>query len=93
MYCGEWIESHDLHIYLLHAPDFLGYESAVHMARDHAELVGKALALKRTGNEVMTVVGGMSSRGEAPPSGVADDAPEGTPEPARKVRRSSPPPD
>ena len=25
IYCGEWIESHTLHIYLLHAPDFLGY--------------------------------------------------------------------
>ena len=26
LYCGEWIESHTLHIYLLHAPDFLGYD-------------------------------------------------------------------
>ena len=25
MYWGEWIQSHALHIYLLHAPDFLGY--------------------------------------------------------------------
>ena len=24
LYCGEWIESHALHVYLLHAPDFLG---------------------------------------------------------------------
>ena len=23
LYCGEWIESHVLHIHLLHAPDFL----------------------------------------------------------------------
>ncbi|HLJ98536.1 MAG TPA: nickel-dependent hydrogenase large subunit, partial [Streptosporangiaceae bacterium] len=29
LYCGEWIESHALHIYLLHAPDFLGYTSAL----------------------------------------------------------------
>ena len=29
LYCGEWIESHALHIYMLHAPDFLGYESAI----------------------------------------------------------------
>ena len=29
IYCGEWIESHALHIYMLHAPDFLGYESAI----------------------------------------------------------------
>ena len=32
LYCGEWIESHTLHIYLLHAPDFLGYEGAIEMA-------------------------------------------------------------
>ncbi len=58
LYCGEWIESHALHVFMLHAPDFLGYESAVHMARDHPELVAKALELKKTGNEVMTIVGG-----------------------------------
>ena len=32
MYCGEWIESHALHVFLLHAPDFLGFESAWAMA-------------------------------------------------------------
>ena len=58
LYCGEWIESHALHVYMLHAPDFLGYESAVEMARDHRELVERGLALKKTGNEVMTLVGG-----------------------------------
>jgi coenzyme F420-reducing hydrogenase alpha subunit len=58
LYCGEWLESHALHVFMLHAPDFLGYESAVHMARDHPELVAKALELKKTGNELMTVVGG-----------------------------------
>ena len=58
LYCGEWIESHALHVFMLHAPDFLGYESAIEMARDHPELVAKALELKKTGNELMTVVGG-----------------------------------
>jgi coenzyme F420-reducing hydrogenase alpha subunit len=58
LYCGEWIESHALHVFMLHAPDFLGYESAIEMARDHPDLVEQALALKKTGNEVMTVVGG-----------------------------------
>ena len=28
LYCGEWIESHALHVFLLHAPDFLGYQDA-----------------------------------------------------------------
>ena len=58
LYCGEWIESHALHVFMLHAPDFLGYESAIELARDNPELVAQALELKKTGNEVMTVVGG-----------------------------------
>jgi coenzyme F420-reducing hydrogenase alpha subunit len=58
LYCGEWLESHALHVFMLHLPDFLGYESVVHMARDHGPLVESALALKKTGNAVMTVVGG-----------------------------------
>lgn len=39
LYYGEWIESHALHICLLHAPDFLGYDSGVAMAADHRHLV------------------------------------------------------
>jgi sulfhydrogenase subunit alpha len=58
LYCGEWIESHALHIYLLHAPDFLGYESAIAMARDHRPLVERGLALKKAGNEILELVGG-----------------------------------
>src|SRR5512146_2481288 len=58
LYCGEWIESHALHIYMLHAPDFLGYHGAVELARDAPQAVERGLALKRTGNDVMTLVGG-----------------------------------
>jgi coenzyme F420-reducing hydrogenase alpha subunit len=58
LYCGEWIESHVLHVYMLHAPDFLGYDSAIHMAKDHADLVKKALELKKIGNDIMNVIGG-----------------------------------
>jgi len=58
IYCGEWIESHTLHIYMLHAPDFLGYESAIHMARDHPELVQRGLQLKKVGNELVGLLGG-----------------------------------
>jgi coenzyme F420-reducing hydrogenase alpha subunit len=60
IYCGEWIQSHALHIYMLHAPDFLGYESAVHMARDHPDVVQRALQLKKVGNDVMHLIGGRS---------------------------------
>ena len=58
LYCGEWIESHVLHAYMLHAPDFLGYESALHLAKDMPEVVERALALKKIGNELVTLVGG-----------------------------------
>jgi coenzyme F420-reducing hydrogenase alpha subunit len=58
LYCGEWIESHALHVYMLHAPDFLGYESAIHMAKDHADAVKKALELKKIGNDLVALVGG-----------------------------------
>ncbi|MEA3502209.1 MAG: Ni/Fe hydrogenase subunit alpha [Actinomycetota bacterium] len=58
LYCGEWIESHALHIYLLHAPDFLGYESGIHMAADHREIVEQGLRLKKAGNTIVALVGG-----------------------------------
>ena len=53
MYCGEWIESHALHVFLLHAPDFLGFESAWAMARDHREVVEGGLKIKAMGNELL----------------------------------------
>ena len=49
LYCGEWISSHALHIYLLHAPDFLGYPDAISLARDHRDIVERGLELKKTG--------------------------------------------
>jgi len=58
LYCGEWIESHVLHMFLLHAPDFLGYESGISMAGDHREVVEKALRMKKIGNEILEVLGG-----------------------------------
>ena len=57
-YCGEWIESHVLHAFLLHAPDFLGYEDAIQLSKDYPEVVNKALQLKKYGNEILEVIGG-----------------------------------
>ena len=52
IYCGEWLESHALHVFMLHAPDFLGYQGAIEMARDgHSELVERGLRIKRAGND------------------------------------------
>lgn len=58
IYCGEWIESHALHIYLLHAPDFLGYEDAIRLAKDHPEAVQRGLRLKKIGNDLVRLLGG-----------------------------------
>jgi sulfhydrogenase subunit alpha len=58
LYCGEWIESHALHIFMLHAPDFLGYDSVIEMAADHGPVVEMALRLKKCGNDLMELVGG-----------------------------------
>lgn len=58
LYCGEWIESHSLHVAMLHAPDFLGYCDAIAMARDHGEAVERALALKKAGNALLRLLGG-----------------------------------
>lgn len=58
VYCGEWIESHALHVYMLHAPDFLGYPDAIQMAKDHPDIVQRGLQLKKTGNEIVAFLGG-----------------------------------
>ncbi|MGF1600182.1 MAG: Ni/Fe hydrogenase subunit alpha [Acidimicrobiales bacterium] len=58
LYCGEWIESHVLHIHLLHAPDFLGYDSGIAMAADHGAELQRGLRLKKLGNEIVEVIGG-----------------------------------
>jgi sulfhydrogenase subunit alpha len=58
LYCAEWLESHALHVYLLHAPDFLGYPSAVELAKDHRQLVADGLRLKQVGNQLLALLGG-----------------------------------
>jgi len=61
LYCGEWIESHVLHVHMLHAPDFLGYESAIAMAQASpalADVVRRALRMKKAGNAIVKAVGG-----------------------------------
>jgi coenzyme F420-reducing hydrogenase alpha subunit len=60
LYCGEWIESHALHIHLLAAPDFLGYESVIELAADHPDAVRRGLALQGLGNDLIRLLGGRS---------------------------------
>ena len=58
IYCGEWIESHALHVYMLHAPDFLGYPDIIHMAQDYPDVVKRGLQMKKAGNALMAFLGG-----------------------------------
>jgi coenzyme F420-reducing hydrogenase alpha subunit len=58
LYCGEWIESHALHVYMLHAPDFLGYDSGIALAARHRAAVERGLRMKKIGNRILEVLGG-----------------------------------
>ncbi len=58
LYCGEWIESHVLHIYMLHAPDFFGFDDAITMAKQHGEAVKRGLRMKKAGNSIVKLLGG-----------------------------------
>ena len=61
IHCGEWIESHVLHMYMLHLPDFLGFESSINMARKYPEEVNRALRMKKLGNDLIGVVAGRAT--------------------------------
>jgi coenzyme F420-reducing hydrogenase alpha subunit len=59
-YCGEWIESHSLHIHLLAAPDFLGFNSVTEMAKVYPDEVRRGLRLQALGNELIKLFGARS---------------------------------
>ena len=58
LYCGEWIESHALHIYMLQAPDFVGLHDSLELAKSEPELVKRGLRLKKVGDEILKTLGG-----------------------------------
>ncbi len=59
-YCGEWIESHSLHIHLLAAPDFLGFSSAPEMAKEFPTEVKRGIQIQHVGNQIVKFLGGRS---------------------------------
>ena len=58
LYCAEWIESHALHVHLLHAPDFLGYPGSLEMSRDYPEQITRGLQIRKAGNALLDTIGG-----------------------------------
>ncbi len=59
-YCGEWIQSHSLHIHLLAAPDFFGCSSAIELASIAPDAVRRGLRLQRLGNDLIDLFGARS---------------------------------
>ena len=57
-YCGEWIESHLLHMFFLAAPDYLGLDDGIAIAKRHPVQVERALRLRKLGNRILTLLGG-----------------------------------
>lgn len=59
-YCGEWLQSHSLHIHLLAAPDFLGFNSVIEMSSLYGDEVRRGLKLQALGNDLITLFGARS---------------------------------
>lgn len=59
-YCGEWLESHSMHIHFLALPDFLGFQSAPEMAKKYPEEVRRGLRLQAFGNDLIRLLGARS---------------------------------
>src|SRR5690606_31093392 len=58
LYTGEWVGSHALHVFMLHAPDFVGCEDALEVAKRHPDFVKDGLFIKKIGNAVVSALGG-----------------------------------
>ena len=54
----EMLDSHILHIYILAAPDLLGVKSFVPLINSHAEVVHRALRMKKACNDICCVLVG-----------------------------------
>jgi len=78
-YCGEWIQSHSLHIHLLAAPDFFGCDNAIELARIAPDEVRRGLRIQGLGNELIDLFGARSVH----PVGVRVGGFHSAPAPAR----------
>lgn len=58
MNCGEYFESHVLHVYFLAVPDFVGAKSVLPLVATHKDVVVQALKLKKLGHEIGDMIGG-----------------------------------
>ena len=58
MLCGQMIQSHSLHLYLLVLPDFVGASSSFELQKSHADLFQNAVTLKKYSDLIVMTIGG-----------------------------------
>lgn len=61
LYYGEWIQSHVLHVFFLHLPDFLGVDSIFDINKTNPEIVKDVLKLKGFAGKIVEIIGGRVS--------------------------------
>lgn len=57
---GSYLQNHATHLYLFAAPDFVGLPSAFPLAETHPDIIGRALRIKKLGNDLTTLTLGRS---------------------------------
>ena len=82
LYCGEWLQSHALHVHLLAAPDFLGVDDALGMTVGHAAALQRGLRLHALGADLVRLYGGRAIH----PVGVRVGGFHSAPEPSEVAR-------
>jgi coenzyme F420-reducing hydrogenase alpha subunit len=55
---GSYLQNHATHLYIFAAPDFVGLPSVFPLAQTHPDVVERALRVKKTGNDLTTLIGG-----------------------------------
>jgi coenzyme F420-reducing hydrogenase alpha subunit len=60
LYCGEWIQSHALHFFLLALPDFFSHHDIFELMKAQPDIVKAGLEIKKVGNSIMALIGGRS---------------------------------
>ena len=58
MLCGQMIQSHALHLYLLVLPDFVGMSSSFELQKNHPDLFADAVSLKKYADSIIEKIGG-----------------------------------
>lgn len=76
LYFGEWIQSHALHVFFLHLPDFFGVPSILELAKLDRDLVLAGMEIKKAGTLLIQTIGGRASHPVSPVPGGFSSLPD-----------------